>query len=168
MRKDYELHCIGEKKMDTEKIRKLNELGFKWRIRGRYKRGGGGGDDEEGDDEEEDDDDDDAESSEAESDDDEESVIDTEVEETQKEKVNKGLVPATNSRGVAKGSSGSSNQCSGCFSTILFPSAKCGGCDRGYCQDCFDELLHCNESNCSSCRGPVTATSAGWTGWTRI
>lgn len=172
LRKEYLLHSKGLKQMDPDKLRQLNELGFQWSVRRRGPRRPQGTyaikDDsnqyyENGDDEANSDS-----SEEEESDDEEEEEVEfegVEVEDDDEEDdaIAEPTEKAFQMPNYGQKSPGSSNQCAGCYSTILFPSAECGSCRKGYCQDCFDEILHCNEANCSSCRGPVAPTSAGWT-----
>lgn len=152
------MHQKGTKKMNQEKVTALNALGFKWRVRNH--RGSRRPNKPKPKEKVE-------ESSEEEEDEDEDEEEEEEEDKEEDEGYNTGggghLHVRPSVRKTQKAASpGSSNQCSTCFSAILFPSAKCGGCQKGFCQDCFDEILHCNNQTCSSCKGHVNPTTAGW------
>ena len=127
--------------MNPEKIRKLNEIGFAWRVRNH--RGFRSLTKTQTDDESEKDDDDD------DGDDSDDEVL-SQYGNDQR------MLPVSK----YKGSDVPESRCLMCYSEIIYASARCGSCRGGYCKDCFDEIITGHDEKCS-CNGTVLPTSWG-------
>ena len=145
LRKEYELHRQGVRKMNPEKIEKLIALGFNWRVRGPRRR------------------------TLLIKDEGESEMEDDETEGEEKASKRKRLTPPSDFKMnepiqslPEKKAAYSTSHCSMCSTSLPSAKAQCATCQGCYCEDCFDELRHDHAQQCQSCKGPVAVVGGGW------